>query len=137
MSGADDKAATLSLGEAEALIAKAARGAGLPWGLAQEAGRAARRAFAAGRSETPETFLAWLKGDPGGADCPLKQGLFEAETGGASDDASLIRAAAADRAPSLGVLRAEISGPTLKGLERLAHHTYAPATEESRARGAG
>ena len=60
-----------------------------------------------------------------------------AETGGASDDASLIRAAAADRAPSLGVLRAEISGPTLKGLERLAHHTYAPATEESRARGAG
>ena len=33
---------TLSLGEAEALVAKAAKGAGLPWGLAAEAGRAAR-----------------------------------------------------------------------------------------------
>lgn len=38
----DASAAVLSAGEVEALCQKAARGAGLPWGLAEEAGFAAR-----------------------------------------------------------------------------------------------
>jgi len=41
--------AGLSLNEVETLAAKAARGAGLSWGLADDVGRAARRLAAAGR----------------------------------------------------------------------------------------
>lgn len=42
-------AVTLSHGETEALATKAARGAGMDWGLAEEAGRAARRLSERGR----------------------------------------------------------------------------------------
>ena len=131
----------LSLGEAEALIAKAAKGAGLPWGLAAEAGRAARRALAADRADSPQAFAEWLTGAPGGAGCPLKAGLYAAETGDgeppAAPGAALIFNAASDRLTDAGLRRAAIGEEAMRTLSRLAHLTYAPATEESRARGAG
>jgi Protein of unknown function (DUF3726) len=83
----------LSLNEAEALAAKAARGAGFSWGLADEIGRAARAmategagwseallalAGAAGDFEAPdrERIARWRRGeqDTGGARplCPVR-----------------------------------------------------------------
>lgn len=133
--------AVLSLGEAEALVAKAARGAGLPWGLAIEAGRAARRALAADRTDAPQVFANWLTKAPGGPDCPLKAGLYAAETGQdeppADPAAALIFNAAADRLTDAGIRRAAIGEEAMRTLGRLSHLTYAPATEESRAKGAG
>lgn len=131
----------LSLGEAEALLRKAARGAGLPWGLAAEAARAFRLALAAGHAEAPEIFAEWLAAGDQGAECPLRRGLHAAETGADSPPghpaAKFIFAAAADRLPPARAHRAEIAPDTLTRLETLAARTYAPATEESRARGAG
>ena len=132
----------LSLGEAEALVAKAARGAGLPWGLAAEAGKAARRAFASGATDAAADFATWLSGDPGGASCPLAAGLAAAEgCGEASPDAASARrvydAAARRVSPDPDVRRATIPAEALEALEALAARTYAPATEESRAKGAG
>ena len=131
----------LSLGEAEALVAKAAKGAGLPWGLAAEAGRAARRALAADRTDAPQVFADWLTGAPGGLDCPLKAGLYavEANEGEEPDDPAdaLIFNAAADRLTDAGLRRAAIGDEAMATLSHLAHLTYAPATEESRAKGAG
>lgn len=131
----------LSLGEAEALVAKAAKGAGLPWGLAAEAGRAARRALAADRADAPQAFADWLTGAPGGAGCPLKAGLYAAETSEgeptAYPAAALIFNAAADRLTDAGLRRAAIGEEAMRTLSHLANLTYAPATEESRAKGAG
>ena len=131
----------LSLGEAEALVAKAAKGAGLPWGLAAETGRAARRALAADRTDAPQVFANWLTKAPGGPDCPLKAGLYAAETGDgeppADPAAALIFNAAADRLTDAGVRRAAIGEEAIRTLSHLANLTYAPATEESRAKGAG
>ncbi len=138
------EALDLSLGEAEALVAKAARGAGLPWGLAIEAGRALRRALIAGRTDAPTLFLVWLSGGDQGADCPLRRGLFTAETGSgeappAPDADALVFAAAADRLPPAAEAprRCRMEPRTLTRLDALAARTYAPATEESRRRGAG
>ena len=132
----------LSLGEAEALVAKAARGAGMPWGLAAEAGKAARRAFGAGAAEVDASFVTWLSGDPGGPQCPLVRGLLAAEGGAETAQngsaAQLIYNAAARRlSADPDIKRAQISPEAQDSLEALAHRTYAPATEESRARGAG
>jgi hypothetical protein len=83
----------LSLSEAETLAAKAARGAGFPWGLADEIGRAARTLAAQGESwgeallalaGAAQTFEApafdrialWLRGEqdvPGARPlCPIR-----------------------------------------------------------------
>lgn len=56
----------VSRSEIEALCHKAARGAGLSWGLAEEAGMAARRLAEAGLPG-PEWLLAYLEGPRGGA----------------------------------------------------------------------
>lgn len=63
----DDATGTwhVSLGEIDALGRKAARGAGFAWGLAEEAGRAARW-LAAYRLPGPETLLATLEALDGG-----------------------------------------------------------------------
>lgn len=128
----------LSLGEIEALVAKAARGAGLPWGLAAEAGKAARRAIASGAPEMDEAFLRWLENAPGRADCPLVTGLRDRDLGEADPSRvdPIYRAVVADPG-ALGLRRAKLSETVLERLNALAHRTYAPATEESRARGAG
>ncbi|MGR3485095.1 MAG: DUF3726 domain-containing protein [Paracoccaceae bacterium] len=66
----------LSLGEVEALSRKAARGAGLPWGLAEEAGRAVRHLHALGLDGA--SALAACLGRPGcpiAAGCALSDGL--------------------------------------------------------------
>lgn len=61
-----DGAALFSRSEIEAVCMKAARGAGLPWGLAEEAGMAARRLAEAGLPG-PEWLLAYLEGPRGRA----------------------------------------------------------------------
>ncbi|MEQ9261028.1 MAG: DUF3726 domain-containing protein [Roseovarius sp.] len=55
---------TWSLGELEALARKAARGAGMSWGMAEEAGCAARWLCAAGLpgGESLADLLAWAEG---------------------------------------------------------------------------
>lgn len=133
----------LSLGEAEALVTKAARGAGRPWGLAAEAGRAFRRAVVAGREDAPALFVRWLGGGDRGVDCPLRLGLFAAEGGRVDtpegEPEALVFAAAADLlgAPPGGAARCLMEAAPHARLEALAQRTYAPATEESRRRGAG
>lgn len=81
----------LTLGEIEALCQKAARGAGVDWGLAEEAGRAARALAAAGLPG-PEALAAALAAGPGAAPrvargrwtgagplCPLRTGAALAD----------------------------------------------------------
>ena len=64
----------LSLGEAEALARKAARGAGFSWGMAEEAGRALR--WLCARGLPGGAALAGLLASPaaGGPACPLTLG---------------------------------------------------------------
>ena len=129
----------LSLGEFEALVAKAARGAGMPWGLAAEAGRAARAAVTAGRDDAPGLFADFLEDNP--SPCPLRAGLAERDGHPSPPEAdgawALIRDAAADRLATGNATRCRLSGDAHDALARLAHRTYAPATEESRLKGAG
>jgi hypothetical protein len=62
-----------SFNEVEALVTKAARGAGLPWGLAEEAARAAR--WLAGFDlPWPETLLALLAEPDGAEPCLTTDG---------------------------------------------------------------
>ncbi|MEO0362061.1 MAG: DUF3726 domain-containing protein [Pseudomonadota bacterium] len=138
MKGARD----LSLGEAEALIANAARGAGYPWGLAAEAGAAARRLIASGApgAELFAAFLTSVAEDGIGARCPLREGLHAADLGEAPTGPCRwpeVRLAAAD--PDLSGPETRCAAPeaALAALEALAAGVYAPATEESRRRGAG
>lgn len=82
-----------SLGEAAALAVKAARGAGLPWGLADEAGFALRWLEARGlpgaealalylpKLEAADTH-AFLEGRAGGPLCPLRLGAALLDFGG-------------------------------------------------------
>ena len=79
------KGASLSQNEVEQLCLKAARGAGMDWGLAEEAGFAA--AWLALRGlDGPGTLLAQLQGAGGRAwseICPsVEPGRFAAKTGG-------------------------------------------------------
>lgn len=76
MSGPQD--ADLSLSELRALITKAARGAGMEWGLAEEAGWAAE--WLARRGLPAGTWAAdLLAGWNGGAACPVAQGTALAD----------------------------------------------------------
>ena len=132
----------LSLGEAESLITKAARGAGYPWGLAAEAGAAARCLIASGSVEAEAAFAEFLEAAagamPDAAHCPIRLGLLRAD-GGEQDikstDWPLIEAAFSARPATAA--RCTISVDIYARLDALAARTYAPATEESRARGAG
>lgn len=65
----------LSLGEIDALCLKAARGAGFSWGMAQEAGRAARM-LAAWKLPGPEALAAHLNEIDGAVDqhAPVRDG---------------------------------------------------------------
>lgn len=135
----------LSLGEAEALISKAARGAGLPWGLAAEAGAAARRLIASGEPEAAAAFSDFLSETAeygASAPCPLRLGLRAADLG--TDDPPPVdlkwtlvyEAAASSQRPS-PIGRARLHPDIFATLDALARRTYAPATEESRRKGAG
>jgi len=106
----------VSLAEIDAMGRKAARGAGCPWGLAEEAGRAARW-LAAWRQPGPEALLAALAAVDGAAaahaprpDAPLWQAaagtLCPVATGAAlSDRAGAIAAGMSVRlAPVLAPL---------------------------------
>lgn len=114
----------LSLNEVEALAAKAARGAGLSWGGAEEIGRAARGLARAG-ADWPALLLA-LDGpdyaEPG-AEAAALAGL----------EAAL---AAAGGGPGIGT-RAAVPAETVAALEALAAKTYVPASARSRVLGAG
>lgn len=78
----------LSLGEVEALARKAARGAGLSWGMAEEAGRAARWLCAQGLDGCGLLLAALRRADGGGpGTCPLLAGAA------LSDDAAALSAA--------------------------------------------
>jgi len=71
---------TLSLGEATVLAAKAARGAGLPWGLAEEAGRAARWLEARGAPGLLAIAALCEAREAGtAAQCPLRLGCAVAD----------------------------------------------------------
>lgn len=202
---------TLSMNEVEATAKKAARGAGYPWGLAEEAAKAARWLCARGLDGC--TALAGLleqtdavdvsrlspvaEGDewraPGGTLCPLATGAAisdrahelgagELRVGPIAQPILLVPFAAllavqikgtvtvvasdgeavTDRDqldlrsdfPALAPMatiaiggeirdatrryrRADPDPGTWDRLTRLAHRTYAPATEESRLKGAG
>ncbi|MEL6792351.1 MAG: DUF3726 domain-containing protein [Pseudomonadota bacterium] len=128
----------MSLVEVEALVAKAARGVGLPWGLAAEAGKAARRAIAANTPGAGEAFLAWLETTAGREDCPLVAGLRDRDLSEPDDAcADIVYRSVVENALVLARRRARLSDEVLERMNALAHRTYAPATEESRARGAG
>lgn len=74
---------TWSLNETEALCRKAARGAGMPWGLAEEAGRAAR--WLEDRGQAGAGALAKLLGRWNAGmtprDCPVLAGAAMADAG--------------------------------------------------------
>jgi hypothetical protein len=151
----------LSLNEVESLAAKAARGAGFPWGLAEDIGRGARR-LALSEANWAEALLALLAqwrsfappGDASGRPtCPVRAAAFIAdmacETGEVSSmrgdvalpvwlDA-LIAAQTEPRAAATGatINRARISAPDLADLTGYAARTYVPESERSRSRGAG
>lgn len=125
----------LSLGELQALATKAARGAGLSWGLAQEAGWAVR----------------WLeaRGLPGAAALAeaLPDGAPQIPIGAALSDGALAAAPAemvghpllrpfTEDAPATQT-RAQLTRDVMRVLNRYASRTYAPATEASRLSGAG
>ncbi|WP_372885200.1 DUF3726 domain-containing protein [Shimia sp.] len=186
---------SFALNEVEATAKKAARGAGHPWGLAEEAGKATRWLCAQGLDGVAILSTA-LSRDPSAAACPLAEGaalsdraaalagqetllaevaapamvlpfaaLVARQTGQcvtveckgawATTDGRRLRLSAtfpAAPAPlrllcggdpgALDDLRPMATRATpddvaWQTLERLAHRTYAPATEESRMRGAG
>lgn len=201
----------LSLNEVEALAKKATRGAGYPWGLAEDAAKAVRWLCANGMDGCEE--LAYLLramdgrdlssarpvlgtdmwAAPDGALCPVVAGATLSDLAATLPDATLtlcdvmrpvliipfagmaaahldrpvtvawsgaeavtdgtrleFRGVTADRTdsvrvsvsgefdtPAKPVKRASPETACLAALERLAHRTYAPATEASRRRGAG
>lgn len=212
---------TLSFNELESLARKAARGAGMTWGLAEEAGRATRW-LCERNLPGAETLAALLsiRGDLGhdalrpqrpeavggdwraeaGALCPIAAGAALCDFSSGSDEAPRIKtgpmscpalllpfaawtadaaavaievswsgmrvelcagearlgapdpaALTADRAEAVVVgpaaktcvaatdlaLRADVSHEAQEILERFAHRTYAPATQQSREAGAG
>ncbi len=176
-----------SLGEITALCTKAARGAGKPWGLAEEAGWAVRWLAERGLPG-PEAFAAYLSSREG--PCPVTVGASMADTGaiglmtdaGAIAEPLLLVPFLSRLAPTAKALQVDAAGQgflvwdgetdlscnlaqgaqlrvvgeaasgeacshtqrieaivpeALAVLEGFAGRTYAPATEASRAKGAG
>jgi hypothetical protein len=115
----------MSLNEVETLAAKAARGAGLSWGGAEEIGRAARLLARAGR-DWPALVLALgaLEGDG-------------AEAAALARCEETLHAAGDGRPGASGATRAALAPAVLAALEALAARTYVPASARSRVLGAG
>ncbi|KMW60818.1 hypothetical protein AIOL_000983 [Candidatus Rhodobacter oscarellae] len=125
----------MSLGELQALAAKAARGAGLSWGLAEEAGWAVRWLEARGLAGAAALAGVLPEGAP---QIALGAALADGSTPEPPAEAAqhlLLRPFLEDT-PSTQT-RAQISQDTLRVLNRYASRTYAPATEASRLAGAG
>lgn len=185
MTDAGDASDSFSLGEIGALAVKAARGAGHPWGIAEEAGWAVR--WLARRRLPGAEALARHLGAPDGGACPIVLGAYLADAGTLTDPALadvaeplllvpfLARAAPAGLRVAIGdhTFRVSAQGTDLTGplprrgpidlrpdhtaleapepshrvqaiapeafatLQALAARTYAPATDASRAKGAG
>lgn len=68
----------LSRNEVEGLAAKAARGSGLPWGLAEDVGRSAVWLAAHG-ADWAGSLLSLLDMPPDAAHCPLRLGCYLAD----------------------------------------------------------
>lgn len=112
----------MSLNEVETLAAKAARGAGLSWGGAEEIGRAARRIARSG-GDWPSLVL----------------GLDSPAAGDAALEAQVL-ARLETEMQALGegtATRAAVATAVLAALEVLAARTYVPASALSRVLGAG
>ena len=124
----------VSLAEIDAMGRKAARGAGLPWGLAEEAGRAARH-LAAWGLPGPEALAALVAAAalPAGP----AAGDWAWAGSGRLGGLAIRRVAGSAHAPRHADAGARpVALATWRALDRYAHRTYAPATEASRA-GAG
>jgi len=108
----------LSLGELEALCRKAARGAGFDWGVAEEAGRAARQLSASGLRGA-ELLLARLDDRDGTSAAPLSPRALDGEWRGGDGPLCpiLAGAALADAASEIdlsrGVLLHDVLAPLL------------------------
>ncbi len=112
----------LSLNEVETLAAKAARGAGLSWGGAEEVGRAARRLARAGAA-WPALVISL-------------DGVDYAEPVAEASALARIEAALAGTGDGL-LTRAAVAAEAVAALEALAVRTYVPASTRSRVSGAG
>ncbi len=178
----------LSLGEVQSLAAKAARGAGRPHGMSEEAAFAVRWLIERG-FDGAGALAALLQATDGGADgCPIAAGAALSDAGALTDGVQVTVHCPLLLAPFLGGLapsdagvllstdagdvrvgadgacegralshalgevrlthcaapeqgarmrRAEVADQALQVLLEFAARTYAPATEESRAKGAG
>lgn len=132
-----------SLAEIDAQCRKAARGLGCPWGMAEEAGKAARQLAAHGLPG-PEALATMLGARTAccctsGARCDLRIGVEAADQGTRPGEGAsiLTRAIAGDYAlPGAPGSRA-VAPEAWAILDRLAARTYAPASEASRRSGAG
>ncbi len=146
----------LSLSEFQALVRKAFRGAGYPWGLAEDGAAAARTLAECGEDAGAAVArlldavegreLAELMPDdnwvaPGGTACPIcvgaclrDLGLPDVELGPVFEPTLLLPEAPR---PEDRHDRVDLDPATLDTLEGWAHNTYAPDTEASRIAGAG
>lgn len=113
----------LSLNEVETLAAKAARGAGLSWGGAEEVGRAARTLARAGADWTVLVLAL--------------DGPAYAEPAAETSALARVEAALATVDGSQRLTRAAVSAETVAALDALAAKTYVPASARSRVSGAG
>ena len=142
-----------SLNEVEVLAKKAAKGAGYSWGQAEDTGRAVRWLEARGLKGAAALVAHLAKNDT--ALCPITTGIAVADgvtPVGDVDLASLDQPmlflpfafwAGEDLSTTLGLspdaetCRSFTDAATMAALAAHAHKTYAPATDESRALGAG
>lgn len=146
----------LSLSEFQALVRKAFRGAGYPWGLAEDGAAAARTLAERGEDAgaavarlldaVEDRDLADLMPDEnwtaaGGPACPVCVGACLSDAGnpdvelGPVLEPSLLLPE--PPAPMDRHDRVDLDPESLATLEAWAHHTYAPDTEASRIAGAG
>ena len=155
---------TYSLGEIEALCLKAARGAGFPWGLAEDAGRAVRWLEARGQNGAAALagLLSATDGMPRDDNCPIAYGSaladmppvapisrpallnpillepFLAGTATIRTDGLTLWITPSDLpVPKATQSRAALDQSLYMKLDKFAQRTYAPATEASRLAGAG
>jgi len=157
----------LSLNEVETLSAKAARGAGFSWGLAEDIGRAARRIAVEDENwgeamlslaENAQSFeppdpartTRWRNGEADVATgrplCPIRTAALLVDDplpAGAqpmpllTPQADIIIESRAGVVPPIMSRRGAIDERTLAALNSFAARTYVPESERSRIRGAG
>ena len=149
----------LSLGEFRALVVKALRGAGYPWGVAEDGADTCHRlaASAVDPSASLLRLLETVDGDVpkywpdqhfstrSGYLCPIAVGCWLRDGGDVAPVESsesqvlepLLLRSMGRAGVSPTVSRIAVADNVLVGLERFAARTYAPATEASRTSGAG